>query len=132
LKVCSTARIQYEQTTGHDFLSSSGNWAFDDDTRGFAPGARYVPTGRATPQLLGLALLLAVPSVSSGQEPRFDVQRHRSPLTMTTTFQTSSRRRISPLEARKMALAILHRAEAERAAAAQAEAERGIDWEDPV
>jgi hypothetical protein len=51
---------------------------------------------------------------------------------MSSAFQTSSRRRITPLEARRLALEILHRAEAGRAAAAEAEAKQGIDWEEVV
>jgi len=49
---------------------------------------------------------------------------------MPTPQQTAGPRRITPLEARKLALDILHRAEAGRAAAAEAEAERGIQWEE--
>jgi len=130
--VCSTAHFHYEQATDRDTLSGSGNWAFDDGIQGHNAGARFAPVGRALPQLARLAILLVVSSASSGLDPCFFAQQQRSPLTMTTTFQTTSRRRISPLEARKMALAILRRAEAERAAVAQAEAERGIDWEAPV
>ncbi|NLY01648.1 MAG: hypothetical protein GXY83_36640 [Rhodopirellula sp.] len=49
---------------------------------------------------------------------------------MTSTSQTSNRRRITPLEGRKLALDILHRAEAGKAAAAEAESRQGIDWEE--
>ena len=49
---------------------------------------------------------------------------------MAGVFQPSSRRRISPLEARRIALEILQRAEAGRARAAEAEAERGVNWEE--
>ena len=128
--MCSTAHFQYEQATGRDMLSGSGNWAFDDGTRGFAAAPRFGPVGRAAPQLARLALLLAISSVSSGPDPWFETQQQCSPRTMTSTFQTSSRRRITPLEARRLALAILRRAEAGRAAAAAAEALQGIDWED--
>ena len=44
--------------------------------------------------------------------------------------QTAAGRPITRLEARQIALEILQRAEAERAAIAQAEAERGINWEE--
>lgn len=125
----STAHIQYEQVTGRDTLSGSGNWAFDDGTRAFA-GPKLAPVGRTVPQLARLALLLAISSVSSGPDPWRETQQHRSQITMTSTFQTSSRRRITPLEARRMALEILHKAEAGRAAVAEAEAKRGIDWEE--
>jgi len=49
---------------------------------------------------------------------------------LSAPFQTSRRRRITPLEARRLALEILHRAEAGRAAAAEAEAKQGINWEE--
>ena len=49
---------------------------------------------------------------------------------MTNPMEPAERRQITACEARRMALEILHRAETERAAVAQREAERGIDWED--
>jgi hypothetical protein len=49
---------------------------------------------------------------------------------MPSPLEIAERRQISPCEARSMALEILHQAEAERAAFAQAEAERGINWEE--
>jgi len=79
-----------------------------------------------------MAVLLAVSSMSSGPDPWFEGRRQLSRLTSSSTFQTSSRRRITPLEARRLALEILHRAEAGRAAAAEAEARQGIDWEEVV
>ena len=128
--MCSTAHIQYEQATGRDRLSGSGNWAFDDDSHGIGTGPKFAPVGRTVPQLARLALLLAISSVSSGPDPWSGTQQQRCQLTMSSTFQTSTRRRITPLEARSLALEILHRAEAGRAASAEAEAKRGIDWEE--
>jgi hypothetical protein len=45
-------------------------------------------------------------------------------------MQTAAGRAITRLEALEIAREILQRAEAERAAIAQAEAERGINWEE--
>ena len=125
----STAHIRYEQPTGRETLSGSANWAFDNGTHAiFDP--RIGPVSRTLSQLARLTVLLAVSSMSSGPDPWSETQQQRSQLTMSSTFQTSSRRRITLQEARRMALDILHRAEAERAAVAQAEAERGINWEE--
>ena len=127
--MCSTARFQYPIVAAQDSLARSANWTYDDDTRMFA-GPRFGTLGRAIPRFAGIALLLAISSASSCTDPWSETQRQRSELTMSSTFQTNSRRRVSPREARKLALAVLHRAESERAAAAQSESKQGIDWED--
>lgn len=124
----STARISYEQPIGRETLSGSANWAFDNGSHTLfdprvGPASSLVHFAR-------LALLLAVSSMSSAPDPWFLTQQQPSVLTISSTFQTSSRRRIDPLEARRLALEILRRAEAGRAAAAEAEAKRGIDWEE--
>ena len=125
----STAHILYERPIGRETLSGSANWSFDNGTHTpFDP--RVSAAGRSLGHFARLALLLAVSSMSSAPDPWFLTQQQRSQLTMSSTFQTSSRRRITPLEARRMALEILYRAEAGRAAAAEAEAKRGIDWEE--
>jgi hypothetical protein len=128
--VCSTARIEFEQATDRENLSGSGNWAFDNGTHALATAAPLVGFTQGAPQLARFALLLAISSVSSGFDPWFVSQQQPSPLTTTRTFEISSRRRIGPVEARKMALEILRRAEADRLAVAQAEAAREIDWEE--
>lgn len=51
-------------------------------------------------------------------------------LTPPSPMETASGRPITRLEALKIALEILQQAEAERAAIAQVEAERGINWEE--
>jgi hypothetical protein len=76
------------------------------------------------------AILLAVPSMSCAPDPWFLTQQQRPGSTMRSTFQTSGRRRNSAIGARRMALEILRRAETGKAAAAEAEAKRGIDWEE--
>jgi hypothetical protein len=49
---------------------------------------------------------------------------------MCTPQPAAGPRRITPLEARRMALDIHHRAEVGRAAAAQTEAKQGTNWEE--
>lgn len=128
--MCSTARIECEQAADRDDLSGSGNWAFDNGTHGLATAAPLFAVTQGAPQLARFTLLLAISSMSSGFDPWFVSQQQPSPLTTTRPFEVSSRRRISPVEARNMALEILRRAEAERLAVAQAEAEREIGWEE--
>ncbi len=126
----STAHFRYEQPTGREMLSGSANWAFDNGANTIF-AARIGAVSRALSQWAGLAaVLLAVSSMSSGPDPWSETPRQRSQLTMTAPFQTRRRRRITPLEARRLALEILHRAEAGRAAAAEAEARQGINWEE--
>jgi len=127
--VSSTARISYEQPMGRETLAGSGNWAFDNGTHTlFDP--RVSRASRSLAQFARLALLLALSSMSSAPDAWFLTQQQRSTSTMSSTFRTSSRRRVTLREARRLALEVLYRAEAERAVAAQAEAERGIDWEE--
>lgn len=125
----STAHICYEQPVAGETLSGSANWAIDNGTP-VVVEPRVGTTSRSLSQLARLAFVLAVSSMSSGPDPWFETQQQRVEFAMNNTFRTNSRRRITPLEARRMALDILHRAEAERAAVAQAEAQRGIDWEE--
>ena len=126
----STAYIAYEQPADRETLSSSANWAFDNGIHAiFDP--TIGPLSRTLSQFARLAaVVLAVSTMSSGPDPWSETRQQRSRLTMSTTFQISRRRRITPLEARRLALEILHRAEAGRAAAAEAEAKQGINWEE--
>jgi hypothetical protein len=71
-----------------------------------------------------------ISSMIPGLDPWLEVQRQRAQVTVAGVFQPYGRRRISSLEARRLALEILYRAEAERAAIAEAEARRGINWEE--
>ena len=125
----STADISYEQPIGRETVSGSANWSFDNGTH--TPiDPRVGAVSRSLAQFARLAVLLAVSSMTAGPDPWSETRQQRYQLTMSSTFQTSSRCRITPLEARKMAMEILHRAEVGRAAAAEAEAEQGIDWEE--
>lgn len=130
--MCSTANFQCEPATGRDNLSGSGNWGFDSGVGGIGAGAKWGHFVGVAPRLARVAIVLAISSASSGLGAWFEAGEERSLLAMTSTFPAESRRRITPLEARRMALEVLRRAEAERAAAAEAEAERGIDWGEVV
>jgi hypothetical protein len=126
--VSNTAPIQSEQPVGREILSGSANWALDNGTQMIVDPGMGSP-GWTLTQLARVALLLAVSCMTAGPDPWFRAERQRARLTVSTAFQTRGRRRITALEARRLALDILHRAEAGRAAAAEAEAKRGIDWE---
>jgi hypothetical protein len=126
--VISTARISCEQPAVRETLSGSANWAFDNGTRlVFDP--RAGTTSRSLYQLARLAFLLAVSSVSSGPDPWAETRQQGSRLTMTSTFQTSGRRRISLREALRLADEIMRRAEEGRTRAAEEEASRQFDPE---
>jgi len=129
--VNSTAHIQYEEGVQQESPIGSADWAFDDGTRS-VPGLHLGAVRRRVPPLARWGLVFTViSSLSPCPDPWIEAQKQRGQLTMASAFQPySSRRRISSLEARRLALEILYRAEAERAAIAQAEAERGIDWEE--
>lgn len=125
----STAHIYCEQPVDRNSLSGSGNWTIDNGTHTL-PDLRVAPMSRRLIQLAAVAFFWAVSSMSSGPDPWSLIQHEPSQLTRSSTIQGSSRRRLTPLEARRLALEILRRAEAGREAAAEAEARRGIDWEE--
>ena len=121
--------IAYEQPMDREQLSGSANWAIDERV------VITVPTRAVTPlywlqQVAGSALLLAATSVTSFIDPWAQTQQQRGQATMAAVFRPYRRRRISALEARRIALDILYRAEDERARIAEEEATRGIDWEE--
>lgn len=124
----STAPISYEHAADRERLYGSGNWSVDNGTHPVLSSA-VPPSRRSLLHWAQVAFLAAASSMTSGPDPWSEPQR-RARITVASMFRTSNRRRITPREARRMALDLLYRAEAERAAAAQAEAERGIAWED--
>ena len=128
--VTDTARIPFEHGHGRDALFGSGNWAFDDGTRiAVAPAPAFVR--RRILSFVGWAFVFAATSsISSCPDPWMESERQRAQLTMAGAFQPYGRRRITSVEARRLALEILYCAEAERAAIAEAEAKRGINWEE--
>jgi len=129
--VNNTAHIQYEEGVHQETPVGSADWAFDDGTRS-VPGLRLGAIRRRPPPLARWGLVFTViSSLSPCPDPWLEAQKQRGQLTMASAFQPyTSRRRITLLEARKMALEILYRAEDGRVKAAQAEAERGINWEE--
>ena len=124
------ARIPFDPGYDREAPFASGNWAFDDGTRiAVAPAPAYVR--RRIRSLVGWAFVIAATSsMSSCPDPWIESQQQRAQSTMAGAFEPFSRRRITLREARMLALEILYRAEEGRARAAQAEAERGIDWEE--
>lgn len=126
----SIAHIQYEEGVHQETPTGSAHWAFDEGT-GSVCGLHLGAFRRRVPPLArwGFAFTV-ITSLSPYPDPWIEAQKYRGQLTMASAFQPCvSRRRITLLEARKMALEILYRAEEGRAKAAQAEAERGINWE---
>lgn len=77
----------------------------------------------------GIAIALAISPVSCGSDPWFLDRKRRVPTSVEALFRPVLGRPITILEARKIALEILARAEQERLQFAEAEARRGIDWE---
>jgi hypothetical protein len=129
--VNNTAHIQFEQGHDRETLFGSGNWALDDGTRSIGVFPPRVIARRA-PAVAWLGwVFTVVSSPVPGPDPWVEVQRQRAQVTMASAFEPfSRRRRITLREARIIALEILYRAEEGRARAAQAEAERGINWEE--
>jgi len=126
--VSSTAHIHYEQPTDRETLSGSANWAFDNGVHTvFDP--RTGSTNRTLFQFARVALLLAVTSMTAGPDPWSESRQQRSQLTMSTTFQTSRRRRVTLREALRLADEIMRRAEEGRMRVAEEEASRQFDLE---
>ncbi len=126
--MASTAHIRYEQPAGREALSGSANWAFDNGTH-VVFDLRVGTISRSLAQLTRLAFFMAVSSMSSGRDPWFEIQQQRSDFTMSSTFQTSRRRRITRLEALRLAHEIMQRAEEGRARVAEEEARRQFELE---
>lgn len=124
----SSPLVDWEQAMDRDRLSGSANWAVE--------GAVSVTSSTQTTSIprwlrhASLTILLAASSVSSFADPWAQTRQQRGRATMTAVFRPCRRRRISAIEARRIALSILYRAEEERLRIAEEEAARGIDWED--
>lgn len=125
----SSAPIRYEQAMDRYRLSGSANWKCDEGVA-LNPTAKVGAPPWRFQHFAGLALFVAS-SLSSCVDPWVHVQQQCAQVTtMVAAFRPYRRRRISALEARAMALGILHRAEEGRERLAQKEAERGINWEE--
>lgn len=115
----------YVASDGQEVLAATGEWAFD---WAVAPSLTLKPT-RTVWHLAGLAVLLAVPSLTSIPDPWLEGAQHRAQFTVENAFDVVRPRRISIAQARRVALDALRRAEQDRLRVAQEEAERGINWE---
>ena len=124
----STAHISYEGSLTGEIRAGSAKWAFDDGTHSLFD-FRVRPASRRLWHFARFALLLAVSSMSSAQDPWVLMRQQQSLWRTNTTLQTSSRRRITMREALKMADDIMRRAEEGRLKASEEEAKRGFDWE---
>jgi hypothetical protein len=81
-------------------------------------------------QLAPVAVLLAISTITAVSDPWRPVEQQRAQFSVSSNFRSSDRRRITTVEARRMALEILRRAEAGRAAVAEAEARQLEGWEE--
>jgi len=77
----------------------------------------------------GVAIALAISPVSCGIDPWFVDRRRQIATSVGSLFRPIVGRPITILEARRIALEVLARAEQDRVQFAEAEARRGIDWE---
>ncbi|MBN1396033.1 MAG: hypothetical protein JW959_13505 [Pirellulales bacterium] len=98
---------------------------------------RDIPGGIKSPvhprQCIGLAFLFPVSSLTASVDPWVDQQKERLSQTTETTTSPSSfstRRRVTLSEAKTIAQSILFKAEERRRQTAEAEAARGINWEE--
>lgn len=115
----------YVASDGQEVVAATGEWAFD---WAVAPSLTLKPT-RTMWHLAGLAVLLAVSSLTSIPDPWLEGAQQRAQSSVGNVFDAVRPRRISIAQARRIALDALRRAEQERLRVAQREAERGIDWE---
>lgn len=107
-------------------IQASGAWQLS--TAMTAPLGWVIPT-KGILRDAGMAIALAISPVSCGSDPWFLDRKRRVPTTVEALFRPVLGRPITIQEARKIALEILARAEQERLEFAEAEARRGIDWE---
>jgi len=118
----------YERTPSPKAVASSGNWVYGETA--YDPRMRLATPQRNIPHLAALAILVATSSISSCADPWLETRQGRAQMTMASMFDPRARRRITGLEARRLALETLRRAEEARSAFAQSEARVGVDWED--
>jgi hypothetical protein len=127
--VSDTYTVDYRIDPETEMPSATGNWSIDR-----AVVSTITPRVLRTnqfPRLFGIALLAtAVSSASAFADPWKNLGQHRSQLTATTAFRAHTRRRLTPAEARDLALDILRRAESGRDKYAELEARRGDLWEE--
>lgn len=105
----------------------SGTWSkIENSPEVFLGESLRTPKKEIPQKMLGF---FATSTITNIPDPWLNMNKERLNLTNTEIFEPRLRRRISLLEARKIALTILIDAEAERLYFAGQEASKGIDWE---
>ncbi len=108
-----------------DFATVTGVWALDPPPTSSSP----LRPGAALRHLGALAVLFALSTLTSIQDPWLHERQRHAQSSVSNPFGPIRPRRLSVVQARRVALEVLRRAEQERLRVAQEEADRGIDWE---
>jgi hypothetical protein len=124
-----TAHSRYEQPTDRKMLSGSSNWDFDNGAHVVAESKSNLAS-RTRKLFEVCTLLFAVSPVTAFSDPWFESRRSRSQFTISSTYHTSIRRRITLREALRLAEDIMRRAEEGRIKVAEEEARRQFDLEE--
>ncbi len=125
-----TVTIERDVTFSQEKPSGSASWSF-----GVIPldiGARIKAISHPR-QCIGLAFLFPVSSLTASVDPWMEQQKEQRSQTTVTNVSLSylsTKRRITLSEAKKISQDILFKAEERRRQTAEAEAARGINWEE--
>ena len=106
-----------------DHVSPSGNWSFGKSS----PHTHKIGRGLQTLRMSGLGFVLALSPLTSGSDPWWAEHRGRGTLSIESVFNPVAKRRISILDARRIAFEILLQAERERIWTADDEARRSLE-----
>ncbi|NLF08856.1 MAG: hypothetical protein GX594_12880 [Pirellulaceae bacterium] len=124
----STLSVELCAFFGQDTPSGSASWNIGAIPLTFNPRTQ-MPLHRKSN--IGLALILVKSSLTAIVDPWMQQQKEQRSQTTTPSLAIlPTKRRISLSEAREMALKLLYTAERRRLETAEAEAARGINWED--
>ena len=101
----------------------SGNWNYVASYQQFMKGGRGMNVLRAS----GLSIIIALSPIATGSDPWWNDRKNYVNHSIGAVFNPIVRRRISLLEARKLALNILYQAEIGRINAAEYEARGSME-----
>jgi hypothetical protein len=127
-----TTVVHDTPTVGPGSCSGSGDWGYNSTALSLSPGRRAMPASHPVHPWRGLALLLAVSTLTSTVDPWAEHRQERSGASLAISLGPSTKRRILPSEARRIALELLHRSEQRREESLRGEASHEICWEEPV